>query len=322
MISEMRPGRRWWLLRGPRAETPYSVRLLVPEVGSRFRTIKLDELLERFERTLAAERCFAAFACHELRTPLARQRTIMEVAIHDPQPTVHSLRQALEMAVAAAEVQGRLIDALRTLAAARHGLLEPRPFDLDEVVALMVSDQAATAANRGVSIRCSCAAARAFGSRDLAGRLAANLIDNAVRYNGHGGVVDVVVEQRSGHAYLSVSNSGPVVDPQDVDGLFEPFRRAADARLHDGSGLGLAIVEAITSAHGGEVRASARPQGGLRVEVRLPSQCGPTARSVATDSHHPGARRATRARLEATAGRPSGARPGPSERIDPHGGRG
>jgi signal transduction histidine kinase len=277
----MRLGRRWWLLPGSRSGTPGYVRLFVPEPRSRGRETKLDQLREGFESTLAAERRFAAFACHELRGPLARQHTIMEVAIQDPHPTVHSLREALEMAVVAGEEQGRLIDALRMLTAAGHGLREPRPFELDEVVALVVSDQAAAAAHRGVTVRCLCAPAPAFGSRDLAGRLATNLIDNAIRYNEHDGVVDVVVEKRDGHAYLCVSNSGPLVDPQDVDRLFQPFQRAADTRYLDGSGLGLAIVEAITSAHEGRIRARARPQGGLQVEVRLPSPCRTRSRSVA-----------------------------------------
>jgi signal transduction histidine kinase len=214
----------------------------------------------------------AAFACHELRTPMALQRTIMEVAIQDPHPTIDSLRRALERAIAAGEEQQRLVDSLLTLAGARHGLVDPGPFDMEDVVAAAVSRQADTAERAGVRIDCSLAAAPTFGSRDLAERLVANLLDNAIRYNEDGGVVDVVVEMRQADAYLAVTNDGHVVDPGDVGRLFEPFQRASNGTGGCGTGLGLAIVEAVTSAHQGRVRAHARPSGGLQVEVRLPGQ--------------------------------------------------
>jgi signal transduction histidine kinase len=99
----------------------------------------------------------------------------------------------------------------------------------------------------------------------------ANLLENAIRYNEDSGVVDVVVEMRDGDAYLAITNDGCVVDPQEVDRLFDPFQRAPSGTRCRGTGLGLAIVAAITSAHRGRVRACARPAGGLHVEVRLPA---------------------------------------------------
>lgn len=238
----------------------------------RARSQAVDDRLGALEATLAAARYFAAFACHELRRPIALQRTIMEVAIGDPRPTVESLRHALERAIAAGEEQQRLVESLLTLSAARHGLADPGPFDLSEVVSAAVSLHADAAAPVGVRIDCSLAAAPTLGSRDLAERLVANLLDNAIRYNKEGGVVDVVVEVRDGDAYLAVTNDGHVVDPRDVQRLFEPFLRAWNGTLGRGTGLGLAIVDAVTSAHQGRVRAHARPEGGLQVEVRLPAQ--------------------------------------------------
>jgi signal transduction histidine kinase len=72
---------------------------------------------------------------------------------------------------------------------------------------------------------------------------------------------------------LIVSNCGPVVAPEQVNGLFEPFRRASGDRLDHGGGvgLGLTIARSIVAAHHGTITANANPGGGLTVEVRLPA---------------------------------------------------
>jgi signal transduction histidine kinase len=73
-----------------------------------------------------------------------------------------------------------------------------------------------------------------------------------------------------------VANSGPVIDPGDVDGLFEPFRRlGADRVAGRGAGLGLSIVRSVTVAHGGRIAARPRPGGGLVVEIFLPRAVPP-----------------------------------------------
>ena len=75
-----------------------------------------------------------------------------------------------------------------------------------------------------------------------------------------------------GHAWLVVGNTGFEVEPADVPGLFEPFRRGGRERTGArGSGLGLSIVRAVCDAHGGTVSAVAQPGGGLEVTVRLPA---------------------------------------------------
>jgi signal transduction histidine kinase len=75
----------------------------------------------------------------------------------------------------------------------------------------------------------------------------------------------------AGQARLVVGNTGYEVDPADVPGLFEPFRRGGWERTGSrGSGLGLSIVRAVCDAHGGTVSAVAQPGGGLEVTVSLP----------------------------------------------------
>jgi signal transduction histidine kinase len=111
------------------------------------------------------------------------------------------------------------------------------------------------------------------GDEALLGRLAGNLVENAIRHNEAGGRVEVLTGPASdaGEVRLVVSNSGAVIDPADVDGLFEPFRRLGPERLAGrGAGLGLSIVRSVTVAHGGRIVARPRPNGGLVVEIALP----------------------------------------------------
>jgi signal transduction histidine kinase len=75
-----------------------------------------------------------------------------------------------------------------------------------------------------------------------------------------------------GVARLTVSSGGAVLDPAEVAGLFEPFRRGGTARTATrGAGLGLSIVRAVASAHGGSVQAFPLPTGGLQVRAELPA---------------------------------------------------
>ncbi|MFJ9079870.1 ATP-binding protein [Streptomyces sp. NPDC102278] len=114
------------------------------------------------------------------------------------------------------------------------------------------------------------------GDGALLGHLVRNLLANAVRHNRAGGRVSVTT---SADGSLTVSNTGPVIEPTDVPRLLEPFRRRAE-RLHtagEGAGLGLSIVASIARAHGAELRARANPapEGGLTVRVEFPTP-GPT----------------------------------------------
>ena len=104
----------------------------------------------------------------------------------------------------------------------------------------------------------------------------ANLIDNAIRHNAPGGRVEISTGTRDRHAFLSISNTGPSVPPEQIERLFQPFQRLANARTghNNGHGLGLSIVQAIAKAHGAELIARPRPEGGLVIEVSFPPKVG------------------------------------------------
>jgi signal transduction histidine kinase len=235
------------------------------ELGKTF-----NGLLARLEGSFAAQRQFVANASHELRTPLARQRTLVEVALRDPNPTVGSLQAVCERVLATGEEQERLIEALLTLARSQRGLDRSEPLDLAAVTEDAVQASAAGSQSRGLRVHTALAEAPALGDPRLAERLAANLVDNAVRHNVPGGWVEVVTGLRAGRGILSVASTGPVIPPEKVDLLFQPFGRLENRVGRDGLGLGLSIVTAIAAAHEADLRARPLPGGGLEVEVQFP----------------------------------------------------
>jgi signal transduction histidine kinase len=237
------------------------------DLGSTF-----NGLLARLERSFGAQRQFVANASHELRTPLARQRTLVEVALRDPGATVGSLQQTMRRVLATGEEQERLIEALLTLARSQRGLDRREPLDLAVVTGDALAVSGPEAEGRGVRVNATLGPAPISGDQRLTERLAANLVDNAVRHNVAGGWVEVVTGMRSGRAVLSVANAGPAIPPEQVETLFQPFGRLDASRLsRDGLGLGLSIVTAIADAHDADLRARPLPGGGLEVEIHFPA---------------------------------------------------
>jgi signal transduction histidine kinase len=220
-----------------------------------------DLMLTRLDRSFDGQRRFIANASHELRTPLTLNRTLLEVTLEQESASAE-VRQLGTTLLAINDRHGRLIDGLLLLARSERELTERSYVDLADI-ATHVS---------GAEIRTEPAEAPTYGDPVLLERLVQNLVENAVRHNVTGGWVRVATYARNGTAVLEVSNTGPVVPPYEVEGLFEPFRRLGTDRLAGpGVGLGLSIVRAVARAHGGEAHAAPRPEGGLVVTVTLPA---------------------------------------------------
>ncbi|WP_109211683.1 MULTISPECIES: HAMP domain-containing sensor histidine kinase [Microbacterium] len=249
-------------------------RVALPGAGDELTDLAdtLDAMLDRVQHTIDEERRFAANASHELRTPHAIIRTIVEVAEADPagrdiDSVLHRIGTTNDRAIATTE-------ALLALARAGRGqAMEATAVDLGALVAEEVDAVQTDAAARGIRLHTALSPVVVRGNRTLLSQLVANLVHNAVVHNVDEGWVHVTVSDSPG-VELSVANSGPVLSPDVAATLTEPFVRGAGrtrrASEVEGSGLGLAVVATIVRAHHGALFVSALPEGGLHVRVTLP----------------------------------------------------
>jgi signal transduction histidine kinase len=235
-----------------------------------------DAMLDRINITFEMQKRFVANASHELRTPLAVMRTEVDVTLADPEADVAEYRRMAKVVREGSERANALVEALlvlaRSSAQAGRRLSHKVPADLSTGVSAALSATRKDADRMHVVTETSLASAPVVGDPGLLDRLAGNLIENALRYNHLHGRIWVSTDCDAEHSWLVVRNTGFEVDPADVSGLFEPFRRGGQERTGRGSGLGLSIVRAVAEAHGGTVSAVANPEGGgLEVTVTLPA---------------------------------------------------
>jgi two-component system sensor histidine kinase VanS len=238
-----------------------------------------DSMLERLEHAFDEQRRFAANASHELRTPYAISRSILDLARAAPEQ------------VDMAEVIARL-DATKSpwqrggRGAARARVTRPHrvdraraPVDIAEVVTDVVDEFRPLAADAGVRITSTIGECDIDGNETLIRHLVSNLVQNAIRHNlAADGFAEISTSTLpDGGVELTVANSGPQIPDALLATLTEPFVRGAgrvtstpDARA-PGSGLGLAIVERIATAHDASLELRARDEGGLAVVVRFPT---------------------------------------------------
>ena len=235
-----------------------------------------DAMLDRLNESFESQKRFVANASHELRTPLAVMRTEIDVTLSDPEADVAEYRRMATVVRDASERANALVEALlvlaRTEAQAGRRLVRKVPADLSAGVSSALASVQQETGRLGLRVDTDLQPAPVVGDPSLLDRLAGNLIENAVRYNHFQGRLWVRTASDDQYATLVVGNSGFEVEPADLPGLFEPFRRGGRERTGvRGAGLGLSIVRAVCDAHGGTVTAVALPGGGLEVTVTLPA---------------------------------------------------
>jgi signal transduction histidine kinase len=243
------------------------------EVAELARTF--DAMLDRLAGAFESQKRFVANASHELRTPLAVMRTEIDVTLTDDEADVAEYRRMAKVVRDASQRANGLVDALLVLARSQaqsgRRLARKVPADLATSVCNALAAVRPEAERLKLEVTTDLQPAQVVGDPSLLDRLAGNLIENAIRYNHLLGKLWLRTETVASQARLVVGNTGYEVEPADVPGLFEPFRRGGWERTGSrGSGLGLSIVRAVCDAHGGTVSAVAQPGGGLEVTVSLP----------------------------------------------------
>lgn len=230
------------------------------------------------------EERFAAYIAHELRTPLATQRVLLELTLTDPLADTASWRNVAHDVLNACIQQERLLEACLTLARSRGGQQRREPVDLAAIAykALRTHDRS------GLDSVLALEPAHIHGDPALLARLAANLVSNAIQHNQPGGRIELATRTQEGRALLIVANTGPLIQATELHRLFQPFHRldSHPERSSDGIGLGLSIVQAIASTHNATLTAEALSGGGLKISVHFQSAAKPERVAPRHQSHH------------------------------------
>jgi two-component system sensor histidine kinase TctE len=235
----------------------------------------INDLLQRLDLTIAAQRHFLADAAHQLKTPLAGLRMQAELAAReveagrgDTAAMKHSLEQIALSTQRAAHMVNQLLAMARADAASGQ-VLQHQPVDLAALVRTVVRDFVVKAMDRRIDLgyegpddEAVASSVTLLGEPVLLGELVRNLVDNALQYTPAGGTVTarVVPDPFGQVVVLQVEDTGPGIPPAERDAVFRPFYRALGTQV-DGSGLGLAIVQEIAQRHGASITlADARPR--------------------------------------------------------------
>jgi two-component system, OmpR family, sensor kinase len=243
-----------------------------------------DATVARLRSLLRGQKRLLHDVSHEMRSPLARIQAAIGLARQKPENVLPSIDR-IERDTARMD---RLIGELLTLARidAHPASYADEEVDLAELVGGILDDASyeARAGGCALEVRGTPAGASMRGNAELLLRAIENIVRNAVRYAGAGGVL-VEFKTLPGAApderrlELSISDSGPGVADEELAAIFQPFYRGEAQRSPDGFGLGLALAKRIVEAHRGRIAARNLPLGGLCVELSLPLE--PIAAAVA-----------------------------------------
>lgn len=247
-------------------------RIPVSKKGDEFDDLSqhLNRMLDRIERLMRGMREVSDNVAHDLRSPLNRLRSRLELAArHDTDP---EMKSDIEAAVEETDCLIATFNSLLLIAEAEAGSVREsmEDFDLHEVIEGVSELYEPLSEERGAQlfVNKSEQPASISGNRNLITQALANLVDNAIKYSTPGSKIIVTLEQNQAGLGLVVSDNGPGIPQQDRSRVVERFVRLETSRNSPGTGLGLSLVSAVARLHDAEFTLSDnRP--GLRAKLQF-----------------------------------------------------
>ncbi|HSW04527.1 sensor histidine kinase [Aquabacterium sp.] len=243
---------------------------------------RINTLLDNVQRSMSVQRRFIADAAHQLRTPVAGMRVLLqdlqqELAAVTPADANRPWQPVLAQLLSSSDRMARLIGQLLSLARSETSLAVDAEHHTQDIVPVLREATEplvlrALKAGRSITLEAPDAPVAARIHPLWFGEVLVNLLDNALRYGGEHISLRVQPADAQLPARVEVEDDGPGVAPEQLGRLFEPFWRGerADVRNDGGTGLGLAIAREIVERMGGTLEAATRPQvPGMRFTIRL-----------------------------------------------------
>lgn len=239
----------------------------IEELSTTFNSL-LDRLHDSFQR----ERQFIGDVAHEVKTPLAAQRTNIEIALARDRSKEEYRRTLEESLIDNNKLSSTLKNVLDLAwSEADSARIQFEHFNLSEIVEEIKDLAVKMAVKKQISIKGEIVPGIVVsGKKDKLERALINLIDNAVKYTPEKGIVTISLQKSKDQAEFKVKDTGIGISEKDLPNIFERFYRGSKTDRTFGSGLGLAITQAIVSAHHGEVRAKSKVGRGSEFSVLLP----------------------------------------------------
>ncbi|HEV2673845.1 MAG TPA: ATP-binding protein [Aliidongia sp.] len=232
----------------------------------------LNAMLDQIERLMAGMRQVTDNIAHDLRSPLGRLRSRIEMALIE-EPSTERYRDVLQQTIGEADQLLATFTALLDIAEAEAG--SPRaklvPLDLAAFARDLADLYEPVAEEKGLALKIETAAQpiEVRGDRHMLSRAVANLVENALKYTPTGGTVRISVTTDGTMARLAVADDGPGIPPDERERVFDRFYRLEASRTTEGNGLGLSLARAVVRLHGGTITLGGNGPG-LVATVSLP----------------------------------------------------
>jgi heavy metal sensor kinase len=250
------------------------LRIKIPDTKDEIKELAdtFNAMLEKLDKSFSSQKQLIQDVSHELRTPLTIMRGEMDVALkkaRSPEEYIDVLKSCLE------EISrlSILVENLLILSRfdTREASMDIKAIPLFHLIKDIVSDVHILADKKGISIKYS-------GSDEIIvkvdehhlRRAFLNIIDNAIKYTGHGGRILIELKDINNNAQLKISDSGIGIMPENLPFIFDRFFRVDKSRSTEGYGLGLSIGKSIIEAHQGSLSIESKPGQGTTVIINLP----------------------------------------------------